>query len=292
MILPALSLLPLKAICTELQFTPAQTGAAMLLYATGAGILMFPTISLMSLVVFLLAMCLWMLIRALKHNQTWPAALLGFFFATYVFCTFATYMVAILMGLLTLAAIGSRLASLQRVLKVLAISIGAFVAFFWLLYLISGFNLIACFRMAVRLHLEQTGVGFSGFTRYLFRSTGGILAYLISAGLPLSALAYASVAGCFRDKQASRWATVFCLSLTSAIILSGFSGMSFMETERIWLFFSLPLAIAAGFELGRRIDHEGHLTLTGTLSIALTQACCYGIFYEQMLGRLPAITHS
>ena len=287
LILPALCLLPLNALCRELGFTPDQMGAAMILYATSASILVFPMVSLVCMTIFLLATCIWLLVRGLKRGESSPAIALGVLFAIYTFCTFATYMAAIFMTLVCATSLHGRLVTLRRVLIFLAIGIGVYVAAFWVLYLVSGFNIVACFRVAVRLHLEQTGSGFSGPARYLLRSTGGILAFLIAAGIPLAILASASVAGILRQKRAAQWAGVFCISTLGAMIVAGCSGMSFLETERIWLFFCVPLAVAAGCELGRRVVIEGTLALTGTILLALANACCYGIFFEQMLGRLP-----
>ena len=71
------------------------------------------------------------------------------------------------------------------------------------MYVTTRFNLIACFIAAVRGHQEQQGnEGFDDSVRWLLRSTGNIIAYLLSI-VPLSILAIerGGVAGDSRNRK-------------------------------------------------------------------------------------------
>src|SRR5436853_6824575 len=83
--------------------------------------------------------------------------------------------------------------SLSRAASLMAIAVGSFVIFYLALDFIFGFNILACFKMASALHLKDPGHGFDDPIRYLFRSTGGIIAYLISTSFAVAILAIAAV---------------------------------------------------------------------------------------------------
>ena len=232
-----------------------------------------------------------LLIRALQRGDVLSPVLMGICFAIYMLYTFRAYMVALQMAPLVLLALVSRATTVPRVLKTLAISIAAFAAFYLLLYATTGFNIISCFRRASELHLLRSGSGFDTLGRYLLRSFGGILAYLASIGFPIAVLAYTALrrqpdvertvtnngrtAGYIR---AFVWATAIC------IILVGFSGMVFLETERIWLLFSPLLAVCAAYELHRRSLREGRLAILGVILLSLVFTLAYALPFEHRMG--------
>ncbi len=47
-------------------------------------------------------------------------------------------------------------------------------------------------------------------------------------------------------------AGTYVLATILSVFVAGFSGLFFMETERIWLFFTPMLALVAGYGLGSR----------------------------------------
>ena len=65
------------------------------------------------------------------------------------------------------------------------------------------------------------------------------------------------------------------IALLATVLLAGFSGLFYVETERIWIFLTPVFALAAGTELARRASAEGprvvHLILLLVLLISCTQ---------------------
>lgn len=64
-----------------------------------------------------------------------------------------------------------------------------FTAFYVILYYLTGFNLLVCLKEAIQNNTNQMSSGFDDVIRYFFRSTGALLVYLMTAGIPLSYLA-------------------------------------------------------------------------------------------------------
>jgi hypothetical protein len=265
-VLPALTILPLHALAGELQLSRRASGLAGILLASSAGVLIFPTLAPVAMLMFLSCTCLWLLVRSLRRGESWCSLAFGLTFAIYVFFSFASYMLAILMGMLVLFAILNKSISITRALRVLLSSITVFVVFFAALYLIWNFNIIECFQTAHAMHLKSPGHGFDHPMRYLLRATGGILAYLISTSFVLAVLAIAALRRIENEDPLRR---AFTFATLLAVVAAGFSGMSYFETERLWLIFTPALAILAGSQLSHRSEREGYWVAGGALLMAL-----------------------
>jgi hypothetical protein len=139
-----------------------------------------------------------------------------------------------------------------------------------LLRLGTHFNLAACFIAAVRGHQSQQGnEGFDDVKRYLLRSTGNIIAYLLSI-VPLSVLGFVAL-----RSAKPRAAGALTIALWVTVLIAGFSGLFYVETERIWIFLTPAFALLAGYELSHRGDVKIpsviHITLLLVLLISCTQ---------------------
>jgi hypothetical protein len=282
-LLPALTLLPLWCIARELQLDRRATGLALVLFATSPGIVIFPTLAPTAALTFVSTFSIWMLIRALQRRQWWASALFGLSLAIYTFCTFASHMTVFLIACFLAAAVLSGKVTLRQAAMAIIPGALAFVLFFVVLYIGWRFNIIASFLMARKMHIKRPGHGYDNIWRYLFRSTGGILAYLLSAGFALSVMAIAAMGRRKQVSEKSPLAGAFILGTLLGMLVSGFSGMSFMETERIWIFFAPPLAILGGIELARRREIEGRHAVTGIVLLALTFGCVYELCFQHYL---------
>ena len=281
LLLPVLALFPLRALALELGLSERAAALSAALMASSAGILIFPTITPIGALVFISCTCLWLLARAIKRGEWWAASVFGLCFAIYVFFSFASYMLAMLMAMFLLIGLINRSIPLRRAATVIAIAVGTFAIFFLCLRLIFGFDIIACFKMASAMHLKDPGHGFDTPVRYLFRSTGGIIAYLVSTSFAIAILA---IAAAFRGENQSPLWRALVLGSLMGILLSGFSGMSFLETERIWLIFTPALAVLAGAELEGREQREGKMVAVGVVLFALTFSCAYELVFRHHLS--------
>src|SRR6185295_5163522 len=124
---------------------------------------------------------------------------------------------------------------------------------------------------AVRGHQAQQGnEGFDDLKRYLLRSSGNILAYAVSI-VPLSVLALAAAAAARSRMSGAARALVF--ALLASVVIAGFSGLFYVETERIWIFLTPVFALAAGWTLSQRADREGRDLLTTVFLLILLISC-------------------
>src|SRR6266550_621430 len=148
LLLPAMALFPARALALELGSSERAAALSAALMASSAGILIFPTITPIGTLVFLSCTCLWLLARSIKRGEWWAASAFGLCFAIYVFFSFASYMLAMLMGMFLLIGLINRSIPLRRAATVMAIAVGTFAVFFLCLRILLGFDLIACFKMA------------------------------------------------------------------------------------------------------------------------------------------------
>jgi hypothetical protein len=221
-----------------------------------------------------------MLVRGLKTGDTAAAILLGVSFAFYLFFSFSASILGVLMALTTAIGWWLGVFPTRNVIRAGAISVAFVFGSIALLYLTTRFNLIACFIGAVRGHQAQQGnEGFDDVRRWLLRSTGNILAYVFSI-VPLSILAVSAVRraklpAASTQADAYRIARSLFAAAVATVLIAGFSGLFYVETERIWIFLTPVFALAAGYELSRRATPEGqriiHVVLLMVLIISCTQ---------------------
>ena len=328
-LISAATVFPLGWLARELDLSPRATALAQALYATSAGVLIYPTLGPVSAMTFPATLSAFLYIRALRTGRLTTAALFGLVFALYFFFSFASHMIALTLAAMTLLALfhrpatgasdshwegeapaersrqmrdGSAEASpsqvsvitWRRTTLLLATSIATFSFAFLLLHLLTGFDILDCFRTASAQHAIRPGHGYDNPWRYLFRSTGGIFAYFISTGFALSALFFASLPkrGQVHFLAPSPWPRRFTLALLIGLLLSAFSGMSFLETERIWLFFTPLVAISAATELHRREQQAAspHWFITAIFALMLSFACLFELAFQHhmLYNRKPS----
>jgi hypothetical protein len=179
-------------------------------------------------------------------------------------------------------ALITALAWLRGVISARNVILTAAVAVVTLAFLIiatrltTHFNLIACFIAAVHGHQEQQGNGgFDDLHRYLLRSTGNIIAYLTST-VPLCILAFAAVA----SKHANALQRSLFIAAVATVFIAGFSGLFYLETERIWVFMTPALSLAAGYEALRRGETEDRCLVRAILLLILLITCTQEFFLQ------------
>jgi hypothetical protein len=277
-----LSAIPLYLLGRELELDRIAISASLLLFCATTGVLVYCTINTTSLLLMPGTMCLWLLVRSMKSGSIPSAVALGVCFSIYLFFSFSASILGVLMGLTALLAwVGGavRARDLVRIGIVALIALGAAIG---ALLLLTHFNLVACFITAVRGHEAQQGNGgFDNLTRYLLRSSGNIIAYLMSI-IPLSILAgLAMTRGLRRDKNSEpRLAMAMFVALGLTVLLAGFSGLFYAETERIWIFLTPAFALAAGYELARRRSAEGAEIVYLVFLLVLAISCSQEFFFQ------------
>jgi hypothetical protein len=274
---------PLWHLAKALELDDVATSAALLLFAATTGVLVFPTINTTSLVLFPGTVCLWTLVRALRTGSIPHAVVCGLSFAFYLFFSFSASILGVLMALTTVLGLFFGAFGIRNVVLTAAVAGGCVLVPIGLLYAASRFNLIACFIAAVHGHQAQQGnEGFDDIKRWLLRSTGNVVAYTMSI-VPLMVLA----AGAVRHPPAKapadgglNAARALFIALPVTVAVAGFSGLFYVETERIWIFLTPVFALAAGYELTRRSESEGRRVVYLTLLLVLLISCTQEWFFQ------------
>jgi hypothetical protein len=222
----------------------------MALLVASAGPLVYPTTHVMPLTMTLALIAQIAFLVALSTGSR--AAAVGGGLAMSILTLFSFVAVIVGLGLVLLvgAAIAFRATCTRRVMETGSLALATYVIFFAVLRVVSGFDLLDCFQEATGyMSTAMTNDAFDTVGRYLLRSTGNVLAYLAYAGLGLTTLA---VAAWRHFASMPAMLRAFGTSQALTFLVAGFSGLFFMETERIWIFFTPSLAILAAYALAER----------------------------------------
>lgn len=274
----ALTVIPLYKLGRELELDERSAGLAALLFSASTSVLILCTINTTSLLVLPATMCLWMLVRGMRTGSALTAAILGTAFWFYLMFSFSASILGVMMALIVILAWREGIYPLRNIIRTGAISLAALGAIIATVYLATRFNLVACFISAIHGHHEQQGNGgFDTPARWLIRSTGNILAYAFST-VPVCILAASAAVALWRARDRSLARALFT-ALIATIFIAGFSGLFYIETERIWIFMTPALAIAAAVDIGRR-QQTGESTLPqAILLIILIVSCAEEFLY-------------
>ena len=147
-----------------------------------------------------------------------------------------------------------------RVAGAFAISGIVIAAFLWLIYLLSGFNYLQCFKASRYFDHYLMRTSHLSFGRYVDISFSNLMAFLIGMGLPVVVLWWKEMGRSDRFIRAG----------TMAIVAFSFAKLFTHETERIWLFFA-PVAILAAASWIAKLGPERRRVLEWTLGLSFAQ---------------------
>lgn len=269
-----------RRIATLLGLSGSAGQLAVLLFILSPGVLSFITVDPAFIVLFPGSLTLYFYLKGLITGRLFFAIAMGLFFSLSTFFSFSSGFIALLMGILFLIAWRWGMLRLAEGLQQIALSIATFAGFFVLLYLLTGFQLIDCLREAIRNNTEMMSNGFDNVFRYLLRSTGAILAYLTAVGFPQSFLAARAMLGAVKAKSDRSWPEVLAVGLPTCLVVSAFSGCFFLETERIWLFFTPFLVVSAGGQGDALYRKSGFRPIAALLVCSLIMAAAYELLHR------------
>jgi hypothetical protein len=226
------------------------------------------------------ATCVWLLLRGARTGEWWAGALLGIVFAAFTLFAFTSLMLAVAMGLIVIVGLALKELSLRSGLRTVLVAGVVTVAVFVALHVWSGFSIYECLQQGRADEAAKFGGGFDDATRYLFRSIGHVLAYVVGSGYVLAGFALMALPKLWPGRAENRLVGIVAWSLAGAILFAGFSGGFHGETERVWLFFTPLLAVVAGYEWQRRSMHEGSGLIVGVIALVLVGNCAQELFYH------------
>jgi hypothetical protein len=247
------------------------------LFVTSASPTIFPTTSTAAATMFFTLASYLGFFTAIKNNRMRGAILCGFSLSLYSLMSFSVFIVGLSILMISLIYIFFDSQRRVYIVKTDIIAGITFIGSLLLLYIFTGFNLWSCLIQSIQNNSDIMTVDpFDAPVRYLLRSTGNILAYSIYTGIVLSSLA---LAGYSRLYKAALDIRIFIAGCLATLIAAGFSGLFFMETERIWVFFTPFLAISAGWGIlswsnpDNRPEIARLLIITNLLTTSVQEIC-------------------
>jgi hypothetical protein len=275
--LTCLTVVPLRGILRELRAPPRVAWSAVALSIASAGVLIYPTLAPTPATLLPAVAAVWLFLRGLRTGSALDAVGLGVVMSVHIFFSFAVVLVVLYLTILAAAAVIVGAAFWRRVAAQVGVALMTFALILLALRWATGFDIVRCFLVGAHEVTRSMGSAFDSWDRYLLRGTGSILAYLLSAGLPLAVLGMTPKSRANYPGSALVKPTVLAAPL--AMLLAVTLGLGHLETERIWLFFTPTLAIAAAFEHHRRAGEDVWLFAT-IASLALLWAVAQELQYR------------
>lgn len=238
---------PLTSIlCSVLDLNTRTTVLALALQVSSAALLVFPRVDFTPITAFMTL--IGMITIALGVRQKAGYAIIGgLTFGLYGLFSFTVAIAGLMLALFLIFAVALRAITLRK-----AFGLGGYVvigamAVWYGLYELTGFNIAECLAQSISNNAaSMTTEPFDRISRYVLRSTGNFMAYVAYLG-PVTAL-LGGIGVCTARYKNSLF-LAFAMSVLGALLLASFSTLFFLETERIWVFFTPLIAIVAAFGL-------------------------------------------
>ena len=111
-----------------------------------------------------------------------------------------------------------------------------FIAFYLLVFLFTGFNLIEALQASIRKDRATLGTGYETIGRYLHLSVGNLFAFLIGVGIPMTTVWFRQIVRTIREGQRGTPIDIYIVGYLISLLVIAFSTLFTMEVERIWIF--------------------------------------------------------
>jgi hypothetical protein len=246
-----LTFLPIAGITSELRLPTYTRNIALALFISSPAVLSIPSIDMTPIPMFFAATALWFALKAISKESYLYSVSVGVFMTAF---SYFSYTSIIVWGLLTLLAAAQMLINKVRpliLLKTGAASAATFLLLCWVFYLATQFNIFVSLMNAIEHNRIVMASGYDSILRYLFRSTGNLIAWLFSIGFAASIFGIRAGSNVLRRLAGgNRTAAAFSAAVLCIVFLAAFSTLFFLETERVWLIFVPPWIVAAATAVG------------------------------------------
>jgi hypothetical protein len=245
-----LSLIPLYKLMETLNFHKMQIFYSLLLYISSGSILLFPKIDPSALVLPFAVLGVYYIVKYISTNKVLYAFLFGLMISLYLFFSFMSLFYGFFCFILLFVLFINKKISIKQAIAFASVSVGLILCIYFMIFLISGFDLYACFHTSFENEKKQMAYsGIGDLTRYFIISSGDLIAYLCVLGVPAIG---ALILGLKEIKLITgSLFNIIAVSLIITILSITFSNQFFLETERIWIIFTPFVFIVAGYFLER-----------------------------------------
>ncbi|MBC8107882.1 MAG: hypothetical protein H7Z14_14940 [Anaerolineae bacterium] len=280
-----LTLFPLVKIVQSLRGSATAQRWAGGLFCTSVGVLIFTTLTPTALLIFLATSALCWLMLAITagtvHRAIVVGIALGATTALYAFMSFSIGMLGLLMTAVVVLAFAFNVNNIRsrpkQTLIALLCSAAIFAGVFFLLYAATGFDYLACLKES-RINLTKSnGNYFDSPERFALRFTGNLLAYLLSCGFVVAIPAFCA----WPNRGAKPLQRVWVWAVPLALVVASGLGMGRLETERVWLFYTPAMCVAAAIWFARRDEETNRRLFPLVMIAAAIWACSAEILLHQ-----------
>ena len=140
----------------------------------------------------------------------------------------------------------------RRILTLLLIASVTFSAFYLLMFLFTGFNLLEALQASISKDKGALGTGYETMGLYLHLSVGNLFAFLIGVGIPMATVWFRQIVRSIRDRQRGEPTGIYIIGYLISLLVIAFSTLFTMEVERIWIFMAPFILIPVAKHLRQR----------------------------------------
>ena len=166
--------------------------------------------------------------------------------------TYSTVFIGLFFSLVMLLTLIVNWKEFRRILTLLSIAGVTFIAFYLLMFLFTGFNLLEALQASIRKDTAALGTGYETIELYLHLSVGNLSAFLIGVGIPMTTVWLRQVVQTIRDKQRGEPIDIYIVGYLISLLIIAFSTLFTMEVERIWIFMAPFILIPVAKHLSQR----------------------------------------
>jgi len=269
-------------ITKTLNFSIYARQVALGLFITCPSVLIFPSVSMAAVQMFLSAMALWASLLAVQKKSFLLSVAVGLLMMLYSLFSFTSIIVGFLLLTVSTTHIINKKIRLGTLLWLGSLAIFSFLLSCWSIYIVTGFNWFSCLMIGVEHNQNSMASGYDSLMRYLLRSSGNLIAWLLSIGFIASVYGIFSIVSNFCNNQESCQNTniTYCKTVVITVIVVAFSTLFFLETERIWLCFVPAWIIATASFFDKEIPKDKVNLLKGILIFSIVFAVGQEVLFQ------------
>lgn len=219
--------------------------------------LCYPTLDFVAIPIFFFMFIL--LLQ--KHEKKYTYFLIGILLYAWSFFSFISFVGAFFLMIFHCCDYKNIL-TIKNGIRALLLIVGFVLTYFCVRFFL-GFDILICFKNSLQNNIALNSNPFDSIIRYLFRSSGNLLNFFVGGGVLMAFLFV---------KNENIAINKIRVTLLITLFLLAFSGLFFMETDRVWYFFYPLVALIAA-------DHLSLFSVRNRNGMLLLSAI-YAILFE------------
>ena len=162
--------------------------------------------------------------------------LIGISLSCGMLMTYSTVFIGLFFNVVILLTLILDRKGFRHTLTLLLIAGVTFTAFYLLMFLFTGFNLLEALQASIGKDREALGTGYETVGLYLHLSVGNLFAFLIGIGIPMTTVWVRQVVQTIRDGWRGEPIDIYVTGYLISLLAVAFSALFTMEVERVWIF--------------------------------------------------------